>query len=72
MFPVLPSLTGTCDQSYFYVIVKYGSRGPDFQTVVGARQLTPELAGLYSVQENGTHVHMAVPYTAEDSVFEVG
>ncbi|XP_028996985.1 zona pellucida protein AX 1 [Betta splendens] len=67
---VLPSLTGTCDPKNFYVIVKYGSRGPNFQTVVGARPLTPELSGLYNVHDNGTHVHMVVPYTAEDSVFE--
>lgn len=69
---MLPSITGTCDRSKFYIIVKYGSRGPNFQTVVGARPLTPELAEVYNIQENATHFHLVVPYTAEDSVFEVG
>ncbi|XP_026196531.1 zona pellucida protein AX 1 [Anabas testudineus] len=67
---VLPSLTGTCDQSRFYIIAKYGSRGPNFRTMVGSRQLTPETAEVYSMQGNDTHFHLVVPYTAEDSVFE--
>lgn len=69
---VLPRLTGTCDQSNFYTIVQYGSRGPNFQTMVGSRQLTPEIAEIYNMQENATHFHLVVPYTANDSVFEVG
>ncbi|XP_041814190.1 zona pellucida protein AX 1 [Chelmon rostratus] len=68
---VLPTMTGTCDQDQFYISVKYGNQGSNFQTMVGPRQLTPELAESYSFQENGTHFSLIVPYTAMDSAFEL-
>ncbi|XP_039455438.1 zona pellucida protein AX 1 [Oreochromis aureus] len=68
---VLPALTGTCDQKHFYIRVKYGSQGRNFETTVGTRQLTPELAKAYKLQENRTHLHLRVPYTAQDSNFEL-
>ncbi|KAK2856122.1 hypothetical protein Q5P01_004857 [Channa striata] len=67
----LPSMTGTCDQTHFYVIVKYGSQGSNLQTIVGSRQLTDELAELYNFQENATHFSLMVPYMAKDTVFEL-
>ncbi|XP_047430203.1 uncharacterized protein LOC124999364 [Mugil cephalus] len=67
---VLPTLTGSCDQNGFYLSVKYGTQGRNFQTLVGIRELTPVLANNYNYQENGTHFRLEVPYTAEDVVFE--
>lgn len=71
LLPVLPSISGICDESNFYLSVKYGSQGSDFQTWVGAQHLTPEVAGDYNFQENGTHFSLIVPYNAKDSAFEV-
>ncbi|XP_017267297.1 uncharacterized protein zpax1 isoform X2 [Kryptolebias marmoratus] len=68
---VLPTLSGTCDPDYFHITVKYGSQGNTFQTLVGARDLTPELANAYQFQENSTHFTIQVPYAAEDAIFEV-
>lgn len=68
---VLPTLTGTCDESHFYISVKYGNQGSSFHTMVGPRQLTPELAEGYNFQENSTHYTLVVPYTSRDAAFEV-
>ncbi|KAI3364225.1 hypothetical protein L3Q82_011030, partial [Scortum barcoo] len=68
---VLPTITGTCDQTQFYVSVKYGSQGNNFQTMVGPSQLTPELAKDYNAHANSTHFSLMVPYTAMDTVFEL-
>ncbi|XP_026175094.1 uncharacterized protein LOC113137574 [Mastacembelus armatus] len=68
---VLPTITGTCDQSLFYVTVTYGSQGPNFRAVVGSQQLTHDLSEVYSFQENGTHFSFVLPYTAKDTVFEL-
>ncbi|XP_037305477.2 uncharacterized protein LOC119195013 [Pungitius pungitius] len=67
----LPTITGTCDWKYFYITVKYGSRGNNFQAIVGHRQLTPEMAEEYKIQENGTHFSLVLSYDAEDAVFEL-
>lgn len=71
LLSVLPSLTGICDESNFYLSVKYGSQGSNFQTWIGARHLTEEVSELYNFQENGTHFSLIVPYNAKDTVFEV-
>ncbi|XP_076612518.1 uncharacterized protein LOC143336320 [Chaetodon auriga] len=68
---VLPTMTGTCDQNQFYISVKYGNQGSNFQTMVGPSQLTPELAESYNFQENSTHFSLIVPFTAMDSAFEL-
>ncbi|XP_039981513.1 uncharacterized protein LOC120789089 [Xiphias gladius] len=68
---VLPTITGTCDQNVFYISVKYGSQGSNFQTIVGSQQLTPELVEVYSFKENDTHFSLVVPYTAKGTVFEL-
>uniref|UniRef100_A0A3Q4AHM8 ZP domain-containing protein n=1 Tax=Mola mola TaxID=94237 RepID=A0A3Q4AHM8_MOLML len=68
---VLPTATGTCDQNNFYIAVKYGNQGSNFQTMVGARDLTTELADGYNFQENGTHFSLVVPYNAMDTAFEL-
>uniref|UniRef100_A0A3B4FN65 Uncharacterized LOC102197790 n=1 Tax=Pundamilia nyererei TaxID=303518 RepID=A0A3B4FN65_9CICH len=60
---VLPALTGTCDQKHFYVRVKYGSQDRNFETAVGMRQLTPDLAKAYKLQENRTHLILRVAGT---------
>ncbi|XP_013871156.1 uncharacterized protein LOC106522625 isoform X2 [Austrofundulus limnaeus] len=67
---VLPTLSGTCDLDKFYITVTYGNQGNEFRTLVGTRDLTPELAALYQIQQNNTHFSIQVPYAAEDVVFE--
>lgn len=71
LLSVLPSLTGICDESRFYLSVKYGSQGNNFQTWIGAQHLTEEVSELYNFQENGTHFSLIVPYNAKDTAFEV-
>ncbi|XP_035535234.1 zona pellucida protein AX 1 isoform X1 [Morone saxatilis] len=68
---VLPTLTGTCDQNNFYIRTKYGNQGKNFETLIGAQQLTPELAKSYDFQANSTHGTIVVPYNARDTVFEL-
>ncbi|XP_039981930.1 uncharacterized protein LOC120789331 [Xiphias gladius] len=67
---VPPSLSGGCDYQNFYVLVKYGTQGFNFQTIVGKQMLTPGLAQQYRFMENGTHLSFAVPFSAPDVVFE--
>ncbi|XP_056150119.1 uncharacterized protein LOC130124795 [Lampris incognitus] len=68
---VLPSIAGTCDETFFYISVKYGSQGHNFQTMIGARLLTSDLGEVYSLTENGTHFSFFLPYTSPDTVFEL-
>ncbi|XP_070781578.1 uncharacterized protein [Enoplosus armatus] len=67
---VPPSVSGGCDYQNFYVLVKYGTHGFNFQTTVGKQMLTPGLAQQYDLMENGTHFSFAVPFSAPDVVFE--
>ncbi|KAL2082671.1 hypothetical protein ACEWY4_022489 [Coilia grayii] len=66
---VLPVVTGTCDDEAYYVAVEYGSHGSNFQTTVGKRELTADLAKEYSVRENATHMTLRVPFLSSDTVF---
>ncbi|XP_036003215.1 zona pellucida sperm-binding protein 2 [Fundulus heteroclitus] len=68
---VLPELSGTCDQDYFYITVKYGSQGHNANTMVGGLDLTPELAEDYKFKNNATHFSIDVPYAATGSAFEL-
>ncbi|KAK6297179.1 hypothetical protein J4Q44_G00317620 [Coregonus suidteri] len=69
---VLPTITGFCDQEHFYISVKYGSQGANFQTMMlhagSWRELDTEL---YSLSDNRTHFSIVVPFTAPDTVFEM-
>uniref|UniRef100_UPI0037E87E56 uncharacterized protein n=1 Tax=Semicossyphus pulcher TaxID=241346 RepID=UPI0037E87E56 len=67
---VPPSISGGCDYQNFYVLVKYGTHGFNFQTVVGNQMLTSSLAQQYGFMENGTHFSFAVPFSSPDVVFE--
>ncbi|XP_044025914.1 uncharacterized protein LOC122863455 [Siniperca chuatsi] len=67
---VPPFVSGGCDYQNFYVLVKYGTHGFNFQTMVGKQMLTPGLAQQYGLTENGTHFSFAVPFSAHDVVFE--
>ncbi|XP_071324078.1 uncharacterized protein [Trachinotus anak] len=67
---VPPSVSGGCDYQNFYVLVKYGTEGFNFQTMVGKQMLTPGLAHQYGFMENGTHLSLAMPFSAPDVVFE--
>lgn len=68
---VLPTLTGTCDANQFYVSVKYGNQGHNFQTMVGTKDLTPEIAQDFKFQDNGTHFNIEVAYAADVTSFEL-
>ncbi|XP_064195781.1 zona pellucida protein AX 1 [Anguilla rostrata] len=68
---VLPTVIGTCDLEYFYVTVEYGSQGHNFVTVVGQRELSPDIAEEYGYIHNDTHFSIAVHFLAQDAVFEM-
>ncbi|CAJ1077002.1 uncharacterized protein LOC117823812 [Xyrichtys novacula] len=67
---VPPSVSGGCDEENFYILVKHGSPGFEFQTLVGTRILTPQLAQQYGFMDNGTHFSFEVPITAPEVQFE--
>ncbi|XP_028295584.1 uncharacterized protein LOC114457744 [Gouania willdenowi] len=67
---VPPSISGACDNQSYYVLVKYGSKGSNFQTFIGHTLMTPAVAKEYSFAENGTHFSVIVPYAAPVVVFE--
>uniref|UniRef100_A0A8C9X3G4 Uncharacterized LOC116066419 n=1 Tax=Sander lucioperca TaxID=283035 RepID=A0A8C9X3G4_SANLU len=56
-----PSVSGGCDDQNFYVLVKHGTHGFNFQTIVGRQVLTPDLAQQYGFMDNGTHFSFKVP-----------
>lgn len=68
---VPPTVSGVCDHQNFYVLVKYGSQGVNFQTMVGNHMLTQSLSQQYGFSENGTHFSLVVPFTAPIVSFEV-
>uniref|UniRef100_A0A0E9QNV2 Uncharacterized protein n=1 Tax=Anguilla anguilla TaxID=7936 RepID=A0A0E9QNV2_ANGAN len=63
---VLPTVIGTCDLEYFYVTVEYGSQGHNFVTVVGQRELSPDIAEEYGYIHNDTHFSIAVHFLAQE------
>uniref|UniRef100_A0AAQ5ZQC3 ZP domain-containing protein n=1 Tax=Amphiprion ocellaris TaxID=80972 RepID=A0AAQ5ZQC3_AMPOC len=65
-----PSVSGGCDYQNFYVLVKYGTQGLNFQTAVGKQILTQSLAQQYGFAENGTHFSFVVPFFDPAVVFE--
>ncbi|XP_041815323.1 uncharacterized protein LOC121622432 [Chelmon rostratus] len=65
-----PSISGGCDYQNFYVLVKYGTHGFNFQTIVGKQMLTRGRAQQYRFMENGTHLSFAVPFASPDVVYE--
>nr|XP_046229753.1 uncharacterized protein LOC124050865 [Scatophagus argus] len=67
---VSPSISGGCDYQNFYILVKYGTHGFNFQTIVGKQMLTAGLAQQYGLMENGTHLSFVVPFSGPAVVFE--
>ncbi|XP_037305482.2 uncharacterized protein LOC119195016 [Pungitius pungitius] len=67
---VPPSVSGGCDYKNFYILVKYGTPGFTFKTLVGNRMLTSSLAQQYNFMDNGTHFSFTVPFSAPDVVIE--
>ncbi|KAK5884328.1 hypothetical protein CesoFtcFv8_018163 [Champsocephalus esox] len=65
-----PSISGSCDDKNFYVLVKYGTKGFNFQTIMGKRMLTGSLAQQYGLMDNDTHFSLIVPFSAADSTVE--
>lgn len=68
---VPPSISGGCDSQNYYILVKYGNQGFNFQTVVGKQMLTSGLAQQYSFMDNDTHCSFIVPFSSSDVVVEV-
>ncbi|KAJ8274957.1 hypothetical protein COCON_G00095820 [Conger conger] len=68
---VLPNVVGTCDQKYFYITVAYGSQGHNFDTVVGQRKLSPDIAEEHRYTQNDTHFSITVHFLAQDAAFEM-
>uniref|UniRef100_A0A3Q1F9U7 Uncharacterized LOC110960245 n=1 Tax=Acanthochromis polyacanthus TaxID=80966 RepID=A0A3Q1F9U7_9TELE len=67
---VPPSVSGGCDYQNFYILVKYGTQGFNFQTAVGTQLLTQTLAQQYGFVENGTHFSFVVPFFDPAVVYE--
>ncbi|KAI9543991.1 hypothetical protein NQZ68_005040 [Dissostichus eleginoides] len=65
-----PSVSGSCDDKNFYVLVKYGTKGFNFQTIMGKRVLTGSLAQQYGLMGNDTHFSLIVPFSAADAMVE--
>ncbi|XP_034086546.1 uncharacterized protein LOC117555699 [Gymnodraco acuticeps] len=66
----LPSVSGSCGDKNFYVLVKYGTKGFNFQTIMGKRMLTGSLAQQYGIMGNDTHFSLIVPISAADATVE--
>ncbi len=69
--PVLPTLSGTCDEEQFYVVISFGNLGKNFNIMMGIRDMTPDRRAEYDIKENATHISLAVPFLSTDVVFEV-
>ncbi|XP_034086545.1 uncharacterized protein LOC117555698 [Gymnodraco acuticeps] len=65
-----PSVSGSCDDKNFYVLVKYGTKGFNFQTIMGKQMLTGSLAQQYGLMDNDTHFSLIVPFSAADATVE--
>nr|ANO39570.1 zona pellucida protein ZPAX2 isoform 1 [Chionodraco hamatus] len=65
-----PSVSGSCGDKNFYVIVKYGTNVLNFQTKMGKRMLTGSLAQQYGIMVNDTHFSLVVPFSAADATVE--
>ncbi|KAJ4918343.1 hypothetical protein JOQ06_000040 [Pogonophryne albipinna] len=65
-----PSVSGSCDDKNFYVLVKYGTKGFNFQTIMGKRMLNESLAQQYGIMGNDTHFSLIVPSSAADATVE--
>ncbi|KAJ4920226.1 hypothetical protein JOQ06_027614 [Pogonophryne albipinna] len=64
------SVSGSCDDKNFYVLVKYGTKGFNFQTIMGKRMLNESLAQQYGIMGNDTHFSLIVPSSAADATVE--
>ncbi|KAJ4920216.1 hypothetical protein JOQ06_027604 [Pogonophryne albipinna] len=65
-----PSVSGSCDDKNFYVLVKYGTKGFNFQIIMGKQMLTGSLAQQYGFMGNDTHFSLIVPFSAADATVE--
>ncbi|KAF7690540.1 zona pellucida protein AX 1 [Silurus meridionalis] len=64
------TMNGICDDKNFYITIGQWKQDVQYRVRVGMRDLTADLYKEYGVQENGTHVYMAVPFLAQDVLFE--
>ncbi len=69
--PVLPTMSGTCDEEKFYIVISSGNMGKNFNIMMGSRDMTPDRRAEYDIKENATHMSLAVPFLSSDVVFEV-
>ncbi|XP_026146126.1 uncharacterized protein LOC113120496 [Carassius auratus] len=68
---ILPTVSGTCDEENFYVLITFGNMGKNFNIMMGVRDLTPDRGAEYDLKENATHMSLAVPFLSTDVVFEL-
>ncbi|KAK2883915.1 hypothetical protein Q8A67_017552 [Cirrhinus molitorella] len=68
---ILPAVGGSCDDEKFHITVSFGSLGKTFNIMLGTRDLTPDLSAEYGLNENATHISLAVPFLAADVAFEL-
>ncbi|KAL3052362.1 hypothetical protein OYC64_004999 [Pagothenia borchgrevinki] len=66
----LPSVSGSCDDKNFHVLVEYGTKGLNFETIMGKRMLTACLAKQYGFMGNDKHFSLIVPSSAADATVE--
>ncbi|KAK5930057.1 hypothetical protein CesoFtcFv8_000256 [Champsocephalus esox] len=65
-----PSVSGSCGDENFYVIVKDGTKGFNFQTIMGKQMLNESLAQQYGIMGNDTHFNLIVPFSSADATVE--
>ncbi|XP_043076436.1 zona pellucida protein AX 1 [Puntigrus tetrazona] len=67
----LPTVSGSCDDEKFYVVISFGNMGKNFNIMMGMHDITPDQRAEYYQMENATHMSLAVPFLSPDVVFEL-
>ncbi|KAK5852826.1 hypothetical protein PBY51_006665 [Eleginops maclovinus] len=65
-----PSISGSCDDKNFHVLVKYANKELNFETIIGKQLLTGGLARQYGFMGNNTHFSLTVPFSAPGAMLE--
>ncbi|XP_016353307.1 zona pellucida protein AX 1 isoform X1 [Sinocyclocheilus anshuiensis] len=68
---ILPTVSGTCDEEQFHIIISFGNMGKNSNIMIGMHDMTPDRRAEYGVKENDTHMSLAVPFLASDVAFEL-
>ncbi|KAF4099816.1 zona pellucida protein AX 1 [Onychostoma macrolepis] len=68
---ILPTMSGTCDEEKFYIVISFGNLGKNFNIMMARGDMTPDRRAEYDIKENATHMSLAVPFLSSDVVFEL-